>query len=68
MHFRYTIGEVSAATIQQYIENLEYSDISTEISKIMVSDVDAHEEWAKFRESIADKLKAVEDELNANLK
>ena len=45
-----------------------YSDISTEISKIMVSDVDAHEAWAAFRESISDKLKAVEDELNANLK
>lgn len=45
-----------------------YSDISTKISEILASDVDAHEAWHAFIEENSDKLQAVLDELNANLK
>ena len=45
-----------------------YNDISTEISKIMVSGGDAKAQWKEFVDSMSDKVQAVLDELNENLK
>ena len=46
------------------------SDVNAQMEIIVTdsNDIDAKEEWLKWIDSISDKIKEVEDELNANLK